>query len=51
MLSCVATLQAPIIMMSQRRQETQNRLRGETEYRINLKIELEIRQLHEKIDH
>ena len=51
MLSCVATLQAPIIMMSQRRQETQNRLRGKTEYRINLKAELEIRQLHEKIDH
>ena len=51
MLSCVATLQAPIIMMGQRRQETQNRLRGKTEYRINLKAELEIRQLHEKIDH
>ncbi|WP_345741031.1 DUF1003 domain-containing protein [Paracoccus marcusii] len=38
-------------MMGQRRQETQNRLRGKTEYRINLKAELEIRQLHEKIDH
>ncbi|WP_373944644.1 DUF1003 domain-containing protein [Paracoccus marcusii] len=37
--------------MSQRRQETQNRLRGENDCRINLKVELEIRQLHEMIDH
>lgn len=51
MLSCVAPLQAPIIMMGQRRQETKNRLRGENDCRINLKAELEIRQLHEKIHH
>lgn len=38
-------------MMSQRRQETKDRLRSENDYRINLKAELEIRQLHEKIDH
>lgn len=50
-LSCIAALQAPIIMMSQRRQETKDRLRSENDYRVNLKAELEIRQLHEKIDH
>ena len=50
-LSCLAALQAPIIMMSQRRQETKDRLRAENDYRVNLKAELEIRQLHEKIDH
>ncbi|MDO9526935.1 MAG: DUF1003 domain-containing protein [Gemmobacter sp.] len=50
-LSCVAALQAPVIMMSQRRQETKDRLRGENDYRVNLKAELEIRQLHEKLDH
>jgi uncharacterized membrane protein len=50
-LSCIAALQAPIIMMSQRRQETKDRLRGENDYTVNLKAELEIRQLHEKIDH
>lgn len=49
-LSCVAALQAPIIMMSQRRQETKDRLRAESDYKVNLKAELEIRQLHEKID-
>lgn len=50
-LSCVAALQAPVIMMSQRRQETKDRLRGQNDYQVNLKAELEIRQLHEKIDH
>lgn len=50
-LSSLAALQAPVIMMSQRRQETKDRLRAENDYRINLKAELEIRQLHEKIDH
>ena len=50
-LSCIAALQAPVIMMSQRRQETKDRLRAENDYRVNLKSELEIRQLHEKIDH
>lgn len=50
-LSCLAALQAPVIMMSQRRQETKDRFRAENDYRVNLKSELEIRQLHEKIDH
>ncbi len=50
-LSSLAALQAPVIMMSQRRQETKDRARGENDYRVNLKAELEIRQLHEKIDH
>ncbi|MBM3236626.1 DUF1003 domain-containing protein [Candidatus Poribacteria bacterium] len=50
-LSCLASIQAPIIMMSQNRQEAKDRLRAEHDYRINLKAELEIRHLHEKIDH
>lgn len=50
-LSCLAAIQAPVILMSQRRQETKDRLRSENDYRVNLKAELEIRQLHEKIDH
>jgi uncharacterized membrane protein len=50
-LSCVAAVQAPIIMMSQKRQEAKDRLRSENDYRVNLKAELEIRHLHEKIDH
>jgi uncharacterized membrane protein len=50
-LSTLAAIQAPIIMMSQKRQESKDRLRGENDYRINLKAELEIRHLHEKIDH
>jgi uncharacterized membrane protein len=50
-LSCLAAIQAPIIMMSQNRQEAKDRLRSEYDYRVNLKAELEIRQLHEKIDH
>ncbi|WP_210403208.1 DUF1003 domain-containing protein [Salinicola sp. MH3R3-1] len=50
-LSSLAAIQAPVIMMSQRRQETKDRLRGENDYRVNLKAELEIRQLHEKLDH
>ena len=50
-LSCLAAIQAPIIMMSQKRQETKDRLRSENDYRVNLKAELEIRHLHEKIDH
>jgi len=51
MLSCLAAVQAPIIMMSQNRQEAKDRLRSEYDYRVNLKAELEIRQLHEKLDH
>jgi uncharacterized membrane protein len=50
-LSTLAAIQAPIIMMSQKRQETKDRLRSENDYRVNLKAELEIRHLHEKIDH
>jgi uncharacterized membrane protein len=50
-LSSLAAIQAPVIMMSQNRQETKDRLRGENDYEINLKAEVEIRQLHEKIDH
>jgi uncharacterized membrane protein len=50
-LSCLAAIQAPLIMMSQHRQEAKDRLRSENDYRINLKAELEIRHLHEKLDH
>lgn len=50
-LSMVAALQAPLIMMSQRRQEEKDRLRSQNDYQINLKAELEIRHLHEKLDH
>lgn len=49
-LSCVAALQAPLIMMSQNRQETLDRKRSEHDYRVNLKAELEIQELHEKLD-
>lgn len=50
-LSCIAALQAPVIMMSQNRQEEKDRLRAKNDYMINLKSEVEIRMLHEKIDH
>jgi uncharacterized membrane protein len=50
-LSCIAALQAPVIMMSQNRQEEKDRERAKKDYMINLKSELEIRMLHEKIDH
>lgn len=50
-LSCLAAIQAPIIMMSQNRQEQKDRQRSEHDYMVNLKAELEIRLLHEKIDH
>src|SRR5437762_6643909 len=50
-LSCLAAMQAPIIMMSQNRSEARDRLRAENDYKVNLKAELEIRHLHEKIDH
>lgn len=51
LLSMIAAFQAPLIMMSQRRQEEKDRLRAQNDYQINLKAELEIRHLHEKIDH
>jgi uncharacterized membrane protein len=50
-LSCLAAIQAPIIMMSQNRKEQKDRIRGENDYKINLKAELEIKLLGEKIDH
>jgi uncharacterized membrane protein len=50
-LSCLAAIQAPVIMMSQNRKEAKDRARNEHDYKINLKAELEIRLLHEKLDH
>jgi len=50
-LSCLAAIQAPVIMMSQNRQASKDRARSEHDYQINLKAELEIRHLHEKMDH
>ncbi len=50
-LSCIAALQAPVIMMSQNRQEEKDRERAKKDYMINLKSEIEIRTLHEKVDH
>jgi uncharacterized membrane protein len=49
-LSAIAALQAPIIMMSQNRKEEKDRKRSENDYLINLKAELEVRSLHQKID-
>jgi uncharacterized membrane protein len=51
LLSCLAAVQAPIIMMSQNRQESRDRLRAENDYKVNLKAELEIQHLNEKVDH
>ncbi|MDO9154433.1 MAG: DUF1003 domain-containing protein [Paludibacter sp.] len=50
-LSTLAAIQAPVIMMSQNRQEEKDRDRSKNDYMINLKSELEIRMLHEKLDH
>ncbi len=50
MLSCLAAIQAPVIMMAQNRQEDKDRLRSEHDYEVNLKSELEIQGLHEKLD-
>jgi uncharacterized membrane protein len=49
-LSCLAAIQAPVIMMSQNRQDAKDRLRSEYDYKVNLKAELEIRHLNERID-
>ncbi len=49
-LSCIAALQAPIIMMSQNRQEEKDRKRNENDYLVNLKAELEIKALNQKVD-
>ena len=51
LLSCLAALQAPVIMMSQNRQEEKDRERAKKDYMINLKVELELRAMHEKLDH
>jgi uncharacterized membrane protein len=51
MLSCIAAIQAPIIMMSQNRQSEKDRMNAEHDYMVNLKSELEIRIVQEKIDH
>jgi uncharacterized membrane protein len=50
-LSCIAAIQAPVIMMSQNRQENKDRIRSMHDYQVNLKAELEIRRLHDKMDH
>jgi uncharacterized membrane protein len=50
-LSCIAAIQAPIIMMSQNRQEDKDRKRATHDYQVNLKAEIEIRQINDKIDH
>ena len=49
-LSCIAALQAPIIMMSQNRQEIKDRLRSENDYRVNLKSEMITEDMHHKLD-
>jgi len=49
-LSCLAAIQAPVIMMSQNRQEEKDRKRNENDYVVNLKAEIEIRTLHQKVD-
>lgn len=51
LLSTLAAIQAPIIMMSQNRQEDKDRVRSQHDYQVNLKAELEISTLHEKVDH
>jgi uncharacterized membrane protein len=50
MLSMLAAIQAPVIMMSQNRQEDRDRLRAEHDYEVNLKAEIEVQQLHQKLD-
>lgn len=50
LLSCIAALQAPVIMMSQNRKEEKDRKRSENDYLVNLKAELEVRSLHQKMD-
>jgi uncharacterized membrane protein len=50
-LSCVAAIQAPVILMSQNREETKDRLRAEHDFQTNLRAEMEIRYLHDKLDY
>ncbi len=49
-LSCVAAIQAPVIMMSQNRQEEKDRIRAQNDYRVNLKAEVMVEDLHHKLD-
>ena len=49
-LSCVAAIQAPLIMMSQNRQEEKDRRRAENDYKVNLKTEIMIEDLHDKVN-
>ena len=49
-LSCVAAIQAPLIMMSQKRQEQKDRERAEDDFKINLKCEIILENLHRKLD-
>jgi uncharacterized membrane protein len=49
-LSCLAAIQAPVIMMSQNRQAAVDRLRAQNDYEVNIKSELEILQVHEKLN-
>lgn len=49
-LSCVAAVQAPLIMMSQQRQEQKDRCRSENDYKVNLKCEIILKDLHKKLD-
>lgn len=49
-LSCTAAIQAPVIMMSQNRQEDKDRIKSKNDYKINLKSELIIQDLHKKMD-
>lgn len=49
-LSCLAAVQAPIIMMSQNRQAAVDRMHAENDYQVNIKSELEVLQIHEKLD-
>ena len=50
LLSCLAALQAPVIMMSQNRQAAKDRLQADEDFRVNVKAEFAIQQLHRKID-
>jgi len=50
LLSCLASLQAPVILMSQNRQAKRDRERAEDDYEVNLQAEVEIKALHEKLD-
>ena len=49
-LSCVAAIQAPLIMMSQNRQEEKDRRRAENDYKVNLKTEIMIEDMHNKLN-